>query len=179
MIFSGSCSKRPALNDLSAGEVVRAGHRRENLAKIDELGFQTLDFQTNGPAAGKCHRDSAGRSVVFGEFDGKKIEHGILATLIETATLARDNAFEAESRAAAPVFRRFDLERVGIDRVHPVKAVDRHDETAFARTPKNVANLDEGVLQVSGHDLDIILIQGDELKFLHDRVPLPASVVQN
>jgi hypothetical protein len=48
----------------------------------------------------------------------------------------------------------------------------------FARTPKNVANLDEGVLQVSGHDLDIIFVQGDELKFLHDRVPLPASVVQ-
>jgi hypothetical protein len=116
---------------------------------------------------------------MLGEFDSKKIEHGVLAALIETATFARDNAFEAESRAAAPVFRRFDLERVGIDRVHPVKAVDRHDEAVFARTPKNVANLDEGVLQVSGHDLDIVLVQGDELEFLHDRVPLPASVTKS
>ena len=108
---------------------------------------------------------------MLAEFDGEKIEHGILAALIEAAAFARNNAFEAESGAASPVLGRFAFERVGIGRVHPIKAVDRHDKAVFARTPVHVTNLDEGVLQVSGHDLDIIPVQSDELKFLHDRVP--------
>src|SRR6185312_11673277 len=109
------------------------------------------------------------------ELDSEKIEHAVLAVLIKAAAFAGDDAFEAKRRATAAIFRRRALERVAIGRVHPVEALDRHDEAVLARTPQDIADLDKGVLQMSGHDLDIVLVQGDELKFLHDRVPLIAS----
>jgi hypothetical protein len=159
------------LHDLGAGKMVRANGRGEHFAKIDELGFETLDFQPNGAAAGKCQRHRSGWSVMLGKFDGEKIEHAVLVALIETAASTGDDAFEAKRCATAAIFRSFVLERVRIDsvhidNVHPVEALDRHDEAVLARTPQDVADLDQGVLQMSGHHLDIVFLQGDELKFL-------------
>ena len=118
---------------------MRARHRRKNLAKIDEFGLQALDFETNGAAAGEGHRHDAGGRVALGEFDREKIEQRVLAGLIETAALAGDNAFEPQRGPAAPVIRRFVLEAVGIGGIHPVEAIERHDEAVLARLPENVA----------------------------------------
>ena len=49
--------------------MIRAGRRRENLAKIDQLGLQALDLNTNGSAAGEGQRDGAGWRVVLDEFN--------------------------------------------------------------------------------------------------------------
>jgi hypothetical protein len=43
------------------------------------------------------------------------------------------------------------------------------------RLPEDIGDLDERVLHMGRDDADIVLIEGDEFKFLHGRVPFPAS----
>ena len=45
----------------------------------------------------------------------------------------------------------------------------------LARLPEDVGDFDQGVLHMGGNDLDVVLVEGDEFKFLHGRVPFPAS----
>ena len=67
---SGIITRRSSLRDsLGLGEMIRAGRRRKNFAKIDQLGLQALDLETNGAAAGEGQRDGAGWRIVLGEFD--------------------------------------------------------------------------------------------------------------
>ena len=46
----------------------------------------------------------------------------------------------------------------------------------LARLPEDISDLDESVLHMGGNDLDIILVEGDELKFLQGRLPFSASL---
>src|SRR5579872_3547467 len=154
--------------------MMRACRGREHFTEIDELGLEAFDVEANCAAAGEGEYDYAGRRIDLDKFHGEKIEDRVLAGLVETAAFAGRDPFEAKCRAAAPMFGRFELEIVGFNRIHPVEAIERHDKTVLPRLPQDIPYLDEGILHMRGHDLDIVLVQGDELEFLHERVPFLA-----
>src|SRR5579863_1015445 len=155
--------------------MIRAQRRRIDLAEIDKLRLQTFHLQTNGAAAGEGQRDRASRAVAFGEFDGKEVEQGIFVRRIKTAAFAGVDALEAQRRPAAPIVRTLAAGGVlAVRRIHPVEAIERHDEAAFARLPADIRGFDASILHMGGDDLDVVIVEGNELEFLHDRVLFPA-----
>ena len=121
----------------SAGEVIGTDFGGENLAEIGEFGFKAFDVETNDAAAGERQRDDSGRRISLGEFDGEQIEPRILVRRIETAALAGEHAFEAQRGPAAPVIRLGV--RLGVDRRHPIEAVERHDEAMIVRGSQKIS----------------------------------------
>jgi hypothetical protein len=148
--------------------MVRTESRRRNLAEIGKFRFQTLNIQPDSAAAGESQRHDAGRRIVFGKFDGQQIEPRIPVALVEIAAFAAVDALEAQSRAAAPVVRVGAC--FGVDRAHPVEAVERHHEAVLARQPENVGDPDQGVLHMRRHHFNVILVEGDEFKFVNARI---------
>ena len=53
----------------------------------------------------------------------------------------------------------------------------RGDQALFVRTPHDVGHLDERILQMGGHDFEVVPVKGDELHRLHDARSLPFSAL--
>src|SRR5262249_37808872 len=96
------------------------------------------------------------------EFHRQQVEHRVLAGGIDLAALAAIDPLEAQRRAAAP--------KLGLLRTlarGPIEAVERHHEALFLRSPDNVGDLDEGILEMGGDDLEVVPVEGDEFHRLH------------
>jgi hypothetical protein len=144
--------------------VIRTERRRKNLAEIGKLRLQTFDIETNDAAARKGERYDSGRRIGLGEFNGEQIEPCVLVGSIEIAALAGQHALEAQRRPAAPIIGFGIPFRVG--GAHPVKTVERHHKTAVARLPPYIGDLNQGILQVRRHYLDILAVKRNEFQFI-------------
>jgi hypothetical protein len=146
--------------------------QRENFAQVGELGLQALDIEANRTLAGKRQRYCAGRRIALDEFDCKEIELRVFVRLIEIAAPAGNDAFESQRGSATSIIRRIAAFRViGFNRIYPVEAIERHHESMLARLPEDIADFDKGVLHVGRNDLHVVLVEGNELEFLHGHVP--------
>jgi hypothetical protein len=102
--------------------------------------------------------------------------------LIEIAAFAGQDALKAKRRAAAPIIR-FGCHGRGraasgkLGGAHPVEPINGHDEAMLIRPPQHVTDLDQRILDMSGDDLDIVFIEGDELEFVRARTHPIASLV--
>ncbi len=97
---------------------------------------------------------------MLGKFDRQQIQSPIFVRLIEAAEFAGKHTLKTQRRPAAPVVG--PILGLGIDSSHPVEPVDRHDEAMVVRLPQDFANTNPGVLHMSGHNLDVIFVEGDE-----------------
>ena len=52
-----------------------------------------------------------------------------------------------------------------------VEAVQRYHQALFLRTPHDVGHFDQRILQMGGHDFEIVPVKGDKLHRLHDALP--------
>src|SRR5262249_1655186 len=75
----------------------------------------------------------------------------------------------SKRRAAASEFGLCPL------RGEPVEAAQRYHQALFLRTPHDVGHFDERILQVGGHDFEVVPVKGDELHRLHDARSLPSK----
>ena len=151
------------------GEVIRAQRRREDLAEIGELRLQAFHLETNDAAAGEGQRHRAGRTVAFGEFDGEQVEQGVLVRPIETAAFAGIDPLEAQRGPAAPVVRlgRRLWPSAAFIQSKRLSAITKRCSRGCQRMS---ATLTQSILHMGGDDLDVIIVEGNELEFLHDRV---------
>ena len=157
-----------AANGLTAirlREMIRASRPRRGLAKIDQLGLQAFDLETNGAAAGEGQRHDAGRRIVLGEFDRQQIERRVLVGLIEIAALAAVHALEPQRRAAAPQIGR----RTSVAGRTQSKRLSAITKRCSRGRQKMSATLTSGVLHVGRNHLDVVLVERDELQLLHTR----------
>ena len=77
---------------------------------------------------------------------------------------------EAQRRAAAP--------ELGLGALggKPVEAVERdHDSRFSGGRQMHVGDLDQGILQMGGDDLEVVPVEGDELQLVHDARSLPSD----
>ena len=79
-------------------------------------------------------------------------------------TLAASTRFEAQRRAAP---HEFGGTTAVTQRVGPVEAVAQRSETPFCRQIGEVADLEQGILQVRGDHGEVVGIQRNELQLGH------------
>ncbi len=107
----------------------------------------------------------AGGSLL-GELDRQQVEHRILAGGIDVAALAGSDALEPQRRAAAP--------QLGA-RAHSAASQSKRSsadhQPLFLRAPDDVGDLDQGILQMGGDDLEVVRVEGNEFQRLHDALP--------
>src|SRR5262249_27751218 len=112
-----------------------------------------------------------GGRIGLGKFDRQQVEHRVLAGGIDVSALAAFDALEAQRRAATS---EFGLCPLGGE---PVEAAQRYHQALFVRTPHDGGHLDERILQMRGHDFEVVPVKGDELHRLHDARSLPFSAL--
>ena len=57
----------------------------------------------------------------------------------------------------------------------PVEAAERDHDALLLRPPDHIGDLDQGILQMGGHDLEVVPVEGDELHLVHGARSLPSD----
>src|SRR5262249_40659927 len=95
------------------------------------------------------------------KLDGQKVQHMLLAGRVHVLALAGEHAVKAQRRTAAAQLRDRG------DGGWPVKAIDRQYNPFLPGSPVYIGDLDFGILEMGGDDLQILLVEGDELDAIH------------
>ena len=98
--------------------------------------------------------------VGLGEFDREQVQHRVLGGRAHIAAAESEHALETE-RGAAPLIA--GLPRRGL----PVEPVEAEHQALLRRPPDDVADLDDGVLQMGRDDLDVVLVERNEFQRVH------------
>src|SRR6202040_1112268 len=104
----------------------------------------------------------------LGKLNGKQVEDGVFSCRIDATAFTAVDPLETQRRLAAPQLGPAPFRR------RPVETAKRNDQTFFLGSPDNIRDLDQGILQMGGYDLDIVSVEGNELQRLHDARSLPS-----
>ncbi len=92
------------------------------------------------------------------------------ASLPAGSTLRHLQPLTRSKRSAERQRRSSGWSRSAAEPVEPARA---HDEALLLRTPDDVGDLDDGILQMGGDDLEVVPVEGNELHRLHGARSLP------
>lgn len=152
-----ACRRQPQLGRFHVLGMGGAAGGFPDGTEIGQLNLQTLDLQPQCPPARKIQGDAAAGRIVFIEIDGEEIEHHIGVAGRHLLALAGIDPFKPQRGAAALKMR------TAATGTFPVEPVEGHDQPFFRWPPQNIADLDDGILEVSRDDLEIVAIEGYQL----------------
>ena len=110
-------------------------------------------------AAGEDERHITTGLVMRLEAQRQQLQHGAFRVLVHALKLCAQHPVEMQGAAAALKALLFFARDFPLSSALPVKAVGDHRKALVGRHERNVFDPQHRILEMSGHDLQVLLIQ--------------------